>query len=312
VEELSEDKIRGCLYGAAVGDALALPYGGLSSVFAGALGKEALEAFKPHRSGAFPVGQSSSLVQLMLAVGQAIGEHGGELTSDVLGGYLFPLARDRALVCAPGDLIAALEAWVRGRSAPPRADAEAPIHLLPLALLEGETEEDLTRKLLAAVKPTGHDRAEALALGATFLSVVRYCLAADEVVLGDLLDAARAAAARFSASVSEEVNRIPDFLCLAERDGMGPLRERIPQNSVFEVIAGMVSFLKSPYSGERSLLIALRSGGGCAAGFVCGALAGAFGGEGKIPRRLRETLALKREIESRVAVFLRRRGSVKG
>lgn len=312
MERLSDDTVRGCLFGAAVGDALAYPYGGLSPVFTASLGREAIQRFKPHRAGAHPLGQVTFSVQLTIGVVEALAHNGGAVSGDTVGSYLYPLARDRALVAAPAALFASLEAWARGRPAAPRSDAEPPIHLLPLALIPEESGGDPLRDLEDAARPTGHDAPESLALGAAFFAAVRYTLSVREVVLGDFLDAVRAAAARFAPAASESFNAMLDLLSLSERDGIGPLAERIASASAFPLVAGMMSFVKSPYDAERSLLIAQRSGAGCAAAFVCGALGGAFNGAAAVPRTLVENLVVRDELRASVGALLGCRPSVVG
>ncbi len=293
---LTAAKLRGCLYGSAVGDALALPYTGLSAVFTGSMGRETVQGFKPHRSGNYLSGQPSFRVQLMLAVSEALGHEESGLTAEALGSYLYPPARDRVLVEPSDGLLPCLEAWVRGRRCPAVPGVEPPVHLLPLALVE-QDDDQVVKNLVAAAPCTGHDSPDALGLGAAFLFSTRYTFAAEEIVLGDLLDAARAAAARFSDTVAEDLNSITDLLCLSERDGMGPLAGEVSSRAAYQVIAGLISFLKSPYDCERGYMIAQRSGAGCVAAFICGALSGAFNGEDKVPRQLRQGLVLRQELE---------------
>jgi ADP-ribosylglycohydrolase len=294
---MTEDKLRGCLYGAAAGDALMFPYEGHSPIYTESLGREAVGAYKRHRSGRYPAGQVTWAVQLALAVGDAVSEGGPGVSAELVGSYLFPLARDRVLVAPPDGLIDALEAWARGRPGRGRDGAEAPIHLLPFVLADPEGDEQTDRALVAAARLTGHDVPEALALGAAFFSSVRYSLAAAEIVLGDLLDRARGGAARYADAIAEDLNAVPDLLCLSERDGIGPLAEEVSSAAAFPVLAGLISFLKSPYDCERSFLIAQRSGAGCVAGFVAGALGGAFNGESRIPEALKEAMVVRDEIE---------------
>ncbi len=284
--QLTPDKIAGSLLGAAVGDALAFPFEGLSSVFTGALGREVVQAFRAHRSGMYACGQTTAFTQLMLAASEALADPCGEAPGDVVGRFLFPPARDRLLVEPPAGVLAALDAWFRGGSCRARADAEPPIHLLPLALRDHAHEDALYRDLAAAARCTGQDAPDVLAAGAAFLAAVRHSLSAGEIVLGDMLDAARGGALRFSRGAAAGVDAIPDALFVAERDGACPFENGTAVPAVRQVLAGLMSFLKSPYDCSRGLLIALKSGGGRAAGFVCGALAGAFGGEAAIPADL--------------------------
>ncbi|GEM_PF-520664 len=285
---ISADKVVGSLLGAAVGDALAFPFQGLSPVFTGALGREAVQAFHAHRSGRYPAGRTTAFTQLLLAAAEALADTSGEAPGETVGRFLFPPARDRLLVEPPAGLLAALDAWSRGGSCAPRAEAEPPIHLLPLALCGSPHEEALYRDLAAAARCTGQDAPEVLAAGAVFLAAVRHCLNAGEIVLGAILDTARDGARKFSETVAAGVDAIPDALFRAERDGACPLGNRAP--AMRPVFAGLMSFVKSPYDCGRALLIALKSGGGCAAGFVCGALAGAFGGEAAIPAGLAQAV----------------------
>ncbi len=295
----TRDKVTGCLLGAAVGDALAFPFEGLSPVFTGSLGREAVQAFRAHRSGCFPEGQVSAYTQLMMTVAEALRECAGEGLAEAVGRFLFPPARDRLLVEPSAGLLASLEGWARGKSAGPRERAEPPLHLLPLACNEYVHDEDLFRDLSDAARCTGHEGAETLGAGAAFLAAVRYSMSVGEIVLGDMLDAARGGALRFSRKVATAVHQIPDVIFLAERDGACPLKEHAPTTAVFQVLSGLMSFLKSPYDCERSLLIALKGGGGCAAAFVCGALAGAFNGEAKLPAALARAVVSGEELRHR-------------
>jgi hypothetical protein len=292
--------------GAAVGDALAFPYAGLSPIFTGSLGRESVQSFRAHRSGNYPVGQGSHFVQLTLAVVEALSEGDLAVTADRIGSYIYPLARDRLLVAPPPGLLASLEGWARGRTSP-RVNAEPPVHLLPLALLEWGSAEALGDDLIAAARSTGHDSPEGLAMGAAFLAAARFSLLREDIVLGDLIDETRNLAGRFSPRVAEDLGRIPDLLCVSERDGIGPHAGVMSSPAVFQVVAGLISFLKSPHDCGRSYLIAQRSGAGCAAAFVCGALGGAFNGEAKIPPVLRETVSMRAEVQRRASALLEHR-----
>ncbi len=298
VNDGTEARRSGSVLGAAVGDALAFPWEGLSSVYTAALGREVVQSYKAHREGTYRPGQGSYLAQLMAAVLEYMSRHGRHADSEALGRYLYPLARDRVLVRPPERLCEALEDWARGRSSRIRGPAEPPLHLLPLAVFSGPQEEgEFAARLLAAAAITGQDAPESLGAAAAFFAAVRSCLRAEEIVLGDLLDVCQEGARRFSPAVARDTSCVVDMLGRSERDGMESFERYGSTSASGRVIAGIVAFLKSPYDMERALLIALRSGGGCQTAFTCGALSGAFLGQSGIPKRLRGDLVMGRTLE---------------
>ncbi len=311
--EMDEDKLYGSLFGAVIGDALGFPYSGYSAVYRRWIDTSAVKAYKAHRSGQYPPGRFTALSQMLLGVLEALSGKSGRSAGDSIGRYLFPLARDRLFIGGAEVVTMSLEAWARKSSAhhPFEAGNGAkrriipPLHLLPLAFLEYENEDALYNTIISAAKPTGHDFPLSLAVASGFIAAVRYAVSSDEIVLGMLIDAVSQAASRFSAYVAERIKHIPDYLFSIDREGTVSFEAELSEPMLFQVLSGITSFVRDPYDVERSLLIVLRNGGGCAAAFVCGALAGVFSGEQKLPPALRENIAEFQEVQRLTRCFRR-------
>ena len=302
---LVQGRIFGAFLGAFCGDALGFPLEGLHPDFAAGLSRENIFAFRPHRSGLWPAGQTSYLSQLLLASLRAVSEGSGQ-TED-LASYFFPLARDRLLVLPPKGLSENIERWVRKEKQTLPVGSGLPVFLFPL-ILASPGEADLWPQLRAGAQLTGQDDGPTLALTAGFFGALRYALEAEEIVLGDLLDQARQGASFFDRRQAQVLRKIPDLLGKVERDDAVPATEAGRNPAEGALISGLVAFLKSPYDFPRSMLIACRSGAGSLAPFICGALAGAFGGREKIPRELIEKVKDADEFERSVYQLLRAKG----
>lgn len=308
LKNLSTETIRGALMGAALGDALGFPYDGYSSVYTGTLTDDLFGQFKAHRSGRYAAGQVTAFTQLTLALLPAMpGKSSMDVSSRAVGGVLFPLAREGRLVKPSLHLLAAMEAWARMRNAPRADSVSAPVHLLPLAFLSFSDEAELLRAIREAALPTGHDFPESLAVAAVFLFTLRYILSVEDIVLGDLIDEARAAAGHFSDTVSMAVDAIPELLYQCRRKSITPALSDTADQMIDAVLSGLMGFLMSPYDYRHSLLMTLKSGGGCAPAFVCGAFSGALNGESRLPEGLIAALPNFQEADHDMNLFVAQR-----
>src|SRR5262245_49413417 len=133
-------RFRGAILGAAVADALALPYQHYSRRFLRSFAAPLTQEFADHHSGFYPRGQYSDETQAMLAAIDSIVEAGG-VSGECLARKLADLTRENLLVEPDPSLIEALRRleaepanWQEAGLGPGRAEACATARAVPIAL----------------------------------------------------------------------------------------------------------------------------------------------------------------------------------
>jgi ADP-ribosylglycohydrolase len=295
------DKFKGTLVGCAVGDALGAPVEGMSAeAISAEYGR--VEDFLDERFGA---GRVTDDTQMTVALAQSIIEIGRFDTEHAA----FKFGRwiefsDKGIKEARGAGLASATASRRLyqgasplESGVPSAGCGAAMRASPVALRYASDEIGLRRASIEQALITHTDpQAVAGAAAVAFAISVGIKDVGELEVAGLARDTAKWVTG-IDADVASKIAGLTDYLdsstevCLAYTGNGGYVMETVP--------AALLSFLRSPYNFEETVVSAVNAGGDAdSIGAIAGAISGAFNGLARIPARWREGVEGRAYLES--------------
>lgn len=319
----THSRFRGAILGMAVGDALAFPGKGRSRRYLTSQVSWIEGGYRRHDSGFYPAGQYTDDTQGALALVGAITEARGTDPTTVAE-YLVPLWRDGTVVDARPESSEVLPRLLQYVEPAPDDEAWTWLDAAPLcrAVPVGLW---LHTSPLDIVPATGglagltHPDIRVQAAAASIAAAVSYTVDATDILLGSFLDRMAATAGRFYGPLADLVLDLPRVLSLTEYRALEIFAEFVessgdtaprdfwegtPDRALFQALAAVYYFLKSPFDFEQSVGLALRAGGEittlCA---LTGALSGSFLGEPALPEPLVGNLLDIQWIEERIDAF---------
>jgi ADP-ribosylglycohydrolase len=297
-------KFRGAVLGSAVADALAFPYQHYSRGFLRSIAHPLAMEMADHHAGFHPRGQWSDETQCLLATIRAIAEDGAVHAASIAS-RLVSLRHDQLLVEPEPSLGRALDILASGDVSvsdaglePGHAEAAPAARAIAIGLWQHERPEELARDTDTSTRITHRDP-RSLATAAAIAAGIAVNVSADELMLGEFLDAVAGAAGRHDPLLAEAVLDFPRVLSLSEDralrhfDSLSP-DDRYPPSPdgmgtycIPVLLAALYYFLKAPYRYEVVVERCLRVGGRIdTLAFLAGSLSGALGGESAIPGHL--------------------------
>lgn len=308
-------RFRGTIQGAAIGSALGFPYSGSSRTFMRALGSEVLQGYVRHRNGYYPVGQHGAGVQMLSLAADAI-SHAGAVDPVQIVDHWIPLWRENRIIERLPDVDVAMSRWLR-RGTEARGCACGPgengsgslVSSILIGLWDHDSPDALVDDCERLIGVT-HEDTEVRAVCAALASIIGHNLTHHDVVLGDVIDGATAAAARIDTSVPRRIQEIPMLLAASEAEAFEKLagsEEEISdvehsgvENRALPIfLVALHSWLRSPSDPLEVMGSCLHSGGAVEmTAAVGGALVGSCVGEECFPARLIEGLLERDEITS--------------
>jgi ADP-ribosylglycohydrolase len=310
-------RFRGATLGAAVADALALPYADYSREFLRSHATPLTAQYVAHHSGFYPLGQYGSTTQLMLAVVGSIleaeGVDGGNVAS-----HFTPLWRDQLLIERHHALAEPMERIVKGLRPWDECALDAgraeitPIGPTLGAALWGSHDAQVLADGAERVVRLTHSDSRVLACAAGAAAAIAHNANTGELVLGTFLDAVCDAARSFDPRIADELLDFPRVLSMTDNRALLHFEKILPDERYPSTANGlgsycvpafwtaMYSFLKNPHSYTKCVENCICAGGEInAPTFLGGALVGALLGEDGIPDSLRDGLVGTDEIEAR-------------
>ena len=221
------DQFSGALFGATIGDALALPYQHYSREFLTSLAAELTTEYRKHHTGFFPSGQYSDDGQTMLALLAATLLQDPDsvrqgLQIPLVLRHILPLWRDLLLIerdasCAQAitRLLATERQWPPQPHEEGRAEVAPVGRVLSVALLYHARSEVLQKQVEDLVALTHTDR-RTMACAAAFAAAIASNVQTSDLILGTILDAMANAAARHDPLVQEIILDLPRILSMTE------------------------------------------------------------------------------------------------
>jgi ADP-ribosylglycohydrolase len=319
-ESPSLQRFRGAVFGAALADALSLPYQHYRRAFLRSLAGSIVERGLAVAAGWHAVGQYTSETQETLAILASLTE-ARAATPEAMASHLLPWWRDRLIIDGDETSRQAMDRLLHGGdlsqvAAPPgRAEAPPLGRILAIALWHHDDPALLAAATAACIRLTHRDPrllAAASGLGAAIALNVQ----TEEFRLGPFLDAVAGAASASNETMAEAVLDFPRLLSMSEQralrafegicaDDQYPVDdEGLGDYCVPAFFTSLYFFLKHPYRYAPAVDGALRCGGrmGTTA-FLVGALCGALNGEAEIPEDLVRQLVDFAEVARRVDDF---------
>ncbi len=307
-------RFEGAFLGAAVADALALPYRHYSRTFLRSIAEPLTRAFADPGVSRHPRGQYSDDTQEALAVAASIVEVGG-VSGEAIAGHLVPLARDHLLIERDPTSAEALERlssgsedWSHSGQPPGFAEIAPASRALPIALWRHRNKEALNAEVSMSTRIT-HLDSRTIASAAAFAAAVASNLQTEELILGNFLDNVAEAAGPHDPILAEAILDLPRILSLSENralrhfealqsdDRYLPGEDGLNAYAIPSLLIAIYYFLRAPYRYERVLDGCLRVGGEInTPAFLAGAMSGALLGESEIPEQLRDGLVDSAEI----------------
>jgi ADP-ribosylglycohydrolase len=323
-------RFRGAILGAAVADALALPYQHYSRRFLQSFASPLTLAFAEHHSGFHPRGQYSDDTQTLLATIEAIVETGA-VSGEAIAFRLASLARDNLFIDPDPSLIEALRrlesgpaAWQDAGLEPGRAEASPASRAVPIALWDSEDLEALGDDVALSTRITHRD-ARSMAAAAAAAAAIAVNSHTEELVLGEFLDRVAAPVARFDVGLGEAILDFPRVLSQREGRVLRHFESLFPDDrylatgdgaseyAIPAVLMALYYFLKHPYSYERTVEGCLRVGGNIdTIALLGGAMSGALVGEEGIPEHLAANLHGAEQVARAADLLHERRGEPVG
>ncbi len=301
LEDLS-NRFAGAILGAAVADALALPYRHYSRSFLRSIAGPLTRDFAEPTGFRHPHGQYSDDTQEALAVTASIVET-GDVSAEAIAHHLIPLARDHLLIDRdPGtaEALARLSTSDGSQSGNPPGFAEiAPAsRALPIAIWRHRDKEALEADVVLSTRIT-HCDSRSIASALAFAAAVASNLQTEELILGVFIDRVAGAASKYDPILAEAITDFPRTLSLSESralrlfetlapdDRYLPSQDGLGMYSIPSILVAMYYFLRAPYRYERVVESCLRVGGEInTPAFLAGGMSGALLGESEIPSSL--------------------------
>ncbi|MCP1715942.1 ADP-ribosylglycohydrolase [Methanocalculus alkaliphilus] len=296
------EQYRGCLLGAALGDALGMPNETAPSRLHAPL-RGFRKAYKGHPNNALKPGQFTDDTQLMLIAGKLLGDR--EFSEGAYAARLKSCYED-GLLRFPDSALHAVCEHLRDRGWKEAAVHSATSGCVPLAIPFALAYTDIiecSERLVQACSVT-HIHPGALAGAVTVGAMIRFTIAGDKDPL--------AKAAETALREDEVLGvRIQEALRLAE-EGItiqGALDRLGNDSSVYQTVP-LAFFLSARIPDpEKLLMIASQVGGNTdTISYICGAYAGARLGRSALPTDLLEMLESRDLIEGLATGLLRRTG----
>ncbi|GAW91014.1 ADP-ribosylglycohydrolase family protein [Calderihabitans maritimus] len=279
--EKLRDRFLGCLLGMAIGDALGMPAEGMSrEQIRQKFG--ILEDFHPARG--LPAGSYTDDTQMSLIIAQSLVEHRRFCPEDIAGRF----ARWRDYAVGPGracwEAATRLACGVPWREAGiPSAGCGSAMRVAPLGLFHYCRRGELKKDAVTSSVIT-HTDSRACAGAAAVAFAVSYCLTAAESGFSQEYFIRETAefVEDLNYKMAERIKMILPLLSLEEEEGLARLGTG---GFVLETVpAAFYCFLKHIHSFRDALVAAVNAGGDTdSIGAICGAIAGAYHGAGKIP-----------------------------
>jgi ADP-ribosylglycohydrolase len=317
-----QSRYRGTLLGAAIADALAFPLRNYSRNFLLSVAQPLTREYQSPPDGFHPRGQTTDDTQGWIAVIDAVLEQGGfepdASSARLVVDHLIPLWRDLRVIDGDPDTTEVMQRIVRGITVwngaalpPGRATAGAVTRAIPLGLWDCRSAEEIPSHVETVVRVT-HEDPRVLAVAAGVAAAIATNVCAEELILGQLLDAVAGASSRFDAGVAEAVLDMPRFLSQTDRralemilDARADLAYPPPDDGLGDYVVpvlllALYEFLKEPQDYEKAVDRSLRLGGQLSTvAALTGALSGSFIGAANLPRRLVADLLENDAIQSR-------------
>ncbi|MBI4601546.1 MAG: ADP-ribosylglycohydrolase family protein [Planctomycetes bacterium] len=315
-ENVTLQRFRGAVLGAAVADALALPYEHYSRAFLRSVALPLVHEIRPRAGGLHPRGQYSSETQEMLAVLDSILET-GDVAGEAMASHLVPLWRDSTIVDGDPTSARAMERLARGLATWEDSGLEghaeaAPLgRVLAIGLWHHDSAGELCEAAACAVRITHRDPRVAAAAAAA-AQAIAFNVRTEELVLGEFLDRVAEAARRHDGLLGEAILDFPRTLSVSEARALRHFEsiapddrypagdEGLSEHCIPAVLTALYYFLKHPYAYEQAVEGCLRCGGRLdTPAFLAGAFCGALVGESGVPARLAEEVLGAPDIAAR-------------
>ncbi len=316
-------RFRGTMLGAAIGSALGFPHSGSSRTFMRALGSEVIEGYVRHRNGYFPVGQHGAGVQLMTLAAEAIATVGSVQPQSIVDHWI-PLWRENRIIERLPDVDVAMSRWLRrGRDArgcacgPGEVGSGSLVTSVLIGLWDHDDPTSLVDDCERLIGVT-HEDQEVRAVSSALASVISHNLTHKDVVLGDVIDGATAAAARIDMAVADRIQEIPMLLASSELVAFDQLASSSDESSNADhsgienralpiFLVALHSWLRNPVEPMLVIGSCLSAGGAVEmTAAVGGALAGSCSGEHRFPAVLKEGLLEGEEISAAADLLYQR------
>ena len=307
-------RFRGATLGAAVADALALPYADYSREFLRSHATSLTTQFITHHSGFYPLGQYGSTTQLMLSVIDSILE-ADRIDGSNVASHFTPLWRDQLLIERHHALAEPMERLVRGlrpwdECALDSGHAEiTPIGPTLAAALWGSHDARVLADGAESIVRLTHSDSRVLACAAGAAAAIAHNVNTGELILGRFLDAVCDAASPFDPRIADELLDFPRVLSMTDNRALLHFETILPDERYPPTANGlgsycvpafwvaMYSFLKNPHDFGKCVENCITAGGEInAPAFLGGAMVGALMGEDGIPDTLRERLVGANEV----------------
>ncbi len=300
-------RFRGALLGAAFGSALGFPHSGSSRTFMRALGSEVVQGFVRHRNGYFAKGQYGASVQLLTLAADAIAD-GQDIRPEKVVEHWIPLWRENRIVERLSDVDVAMSRWLRlgiearGCACGPGELGSGSLLSSTLVGLWDHDNPDSLHDDCESLIGVTHEDAEVRAVCAALACVIGHNLTHHEVVLGDVIDAATAAATRIDPAVAMRIQEIPmllatsveqAFIQLASTPGeLSEVEHAGVDNRALPIfLVALHNWLRSPSDPMSVISSCLHTGGAVEmTAAVGGALVGSSVGDERFPEDLMSEL----------------------
>lgn len=311
-------RFRGAVLGAAIGDALAFPHEHYSRSFLSSLAHPLAEEYVVPPSGFHPAGQYGYATQTMLAVLSSIVES-GEVTGEGLVSHLLPLWHGNLLVKTEPSMTEAMRRiadgtdWRDAGMDVGHAESAPLARTIALALWNHQDPERLVDVVGLSTRIT-HKDPRVSACAAACAAAVACNLGAEELILGEFLDAVGTAAGAYDGVIRDVILDFPRILSQTESRALLYLMSlcadtRYPQGEdglgeycVPTTLTAIYYFLRSPYQFPKVADWCLRLGGRIdMVTFLAGAITGALVGDERLPSGLVAGLLNSTEIAACVA-----------
>ena len=316
-------RFRGATLGAAVADALALPYADYSRDFLRSHATPLTTEYVPHHSGFYPLGQFGSNTQLMLAVLDSILET-EDIDGDEVASHLVPLWRDQRLIERHNSLATPMDRLIKGISPSEECALEeghaeiTPASYVLGAALWGSGELDSMADSVETIVRLTHSDTRVLACAAGAAAAIAHNATTHELVLGNFLDAVCLAARPFDTRVADELLDFPRVLSMTDNRALRHFETILPDDRYPATPDGLGAycipafwtalyfFLKNPHNYSKCVGSCICAGGEIGTPtFLGGAMVGALLGEESIPLALRAGLTERTEIAERADRLVR-------